>query len=372
MDLSKLADITFVSADVETVKEEIFSAYEKITGRTLADGDPVRLFLLTIANVIILQRNLINETGKMNLLRYATGDYLDHLGAFLGVGRTAATAARVTVEFTLSAARTQATVIPAGTRVTAGDQVFFATAEDVTIAAGELSGSGTAACTEAGETGNGYAAETLTTLVDPLPYIAAVTNTTESEGGAAEEDDETFRERIRIVPESFSVAGPSGAYEYWAKTASSLISDVYVTSPTPGEVEVRPLLTDGEIPGEEILETVLETLNDTSVRPLTDKVTVLAPEAAEYTLDVTYYIAKKNQAQAAAIRTAVNEAAETYVAWQKAVLGRDINPSELIARLVEAGAKRVEVASPAYTKLTGGEVAVCASSTVTYGGIEDE
>ncbi|MFD2089923.1 baseplate J/gp47 family protein [Brevibacillus brevis] len=48
----------------------------------------------------------------------------------------------------------------------------------------------------------------LNQLVDPLPFVQSVSNVTESGGGADEEDDDSYAERIRQAPESFSVAGP--------------------------------------------------------------------------------------------------------------------------------------------------------------------
>ena len=372
MELNSLPEIVFVDADKNKVEEAVLGEYESITGRTLARGDPVRLFLLTIANIIILQMNAINETGKQNLLRYAKGDNLDHLGAFMGVDRMPAAASRTTMKLTLSAVRDVSTVIPEGTRFTAGDNIFFALTADVLIPAGETEGEGEARCQTAGPVGNGYAAGALATLVDPVPYVAAVENTTVSEGGADEQDDDSYREDIHIAPESFSVAGPAGAYEYFAKRASALITDVSVTSPSPGEVEVRPLLEGGEIPGEELLDAVEGVLSADDVRPLTDHVTVLAPEKKEYAVKFTYYISRDNQAQAETIRQAVETAAADFQAWQKEKLGRDINPSELIARVVKAGAKRVEVESPVYTKLAGTQVAISTGCTEEYGGIEDE
>ena len=49
--LKSLPEIVFVDADAAKVESYILSEYEKITGRSLAKGDPVRLFLLTNAAV---------------------------------------------------------------------------------------------------------------------------------------------------------------------------------------------------------------------------------------------------------------------------------------------------------------------------------
>lgn len=369
--LKSLPEIVFVDADAKSVESTIISEYETITGRTLAKGDPIRLFLLTIANVIILLLNKINETGKQNLLRYASGANLDHIGALVGAERIPASAATTTIEVTLSAKLGTTTVIPKGTRFTAGDNVFFGLDETMLILSGDLTGTGRATCLDSGDIGNGYIPGQIKILVDPVPYVASVENTTLSEGGSEEQSDDSFREVIHEAPESFSVAGPDGAYKYHAKRASANISDVYVWSPEPGVVEVRPLLNGGIIPGEEILNKVLAVLDDKRIRPLTDKVTVQAPEQEEYVVKLSYYIDSEDAAYASAIQQAVNNAVDEYIDWQKAVLGRDINPSELIARVMAAGAKRVVVESPAFTVIANCNVAVCTECIVNLGGIED-
>ena len=60
----------------------------------------------------------------------------------------------------------------------------------------------------------------------------------ESDGGADKESDAAFYDRMRESMETFSTAGPLGAYEYFAKTASALIVDVKATSP---ELPRQPL-----------------------------------------------------------------------------------------------------------------------------------
>lgn len=168
MTLNDLQDVVFVDADRETVQAELIGLYTSVTGRTLAQGDPVRLFLLTIAEIIIQQREYINYTGKQNLLKYAAGNNLDHLGILVGVERLPASSAVTTVLFALSEKRAVSTVIPAGTRVTAGDNVFFAIGSDAVIPAGTLQLDVSAACTQTGEIGNGYLPGELSTLVDPV------------------------------------------------------------------------------------------------------------------------------------------------------------------------------------------------------------
>ena len=366
-----LPKIEFAAKDVSQIEADVITTYEAIAGRTLAPGDPVRLFLQAIAMLIAQQRLLIDYAAKQNLLAYASGDYLDHIGALVRTERIPAQPAVTTVRFTLSAAQPQAVIIPDGTRVTPNGQVFFAVQEDITVSAGSLQADVLAVCTAAGTVGNGWQVGQINQLVDPLPWISQVSNITVSSGGSDVEADDMYRQRIYEAPESFSVAGPEGAYKYWAKTASPLISDVAVYSPAPGEVSIRPLLKDGEIPSPDILNAVDAICNSKSLRPLTDQVIVAAPEVVNYNIEIEYFVDQDRSTEASAIQEAVTEAVNGYISWQKEKLGRDINPSELIARVMAAGAKRVIVTSPVYTQVEPYQVAITDTVNVTFGGLED-
>lgn len=371
MNLQNLADISFADRDTEAIESNVITIAEGILGRKLARADPLRLFLRGLEAIIIQQRELIDQSAKMNLLAYAVGDYLDHIGILVGCERLQATAANTTMRYTLSTMREQATLIPVGSRVTAGDGVYFATTEALSIPAGTLTGDVPATCTTAGGGGNDYAAGELDKIVDPLPFVDNVTNVTASEGGTDRESDDSYRLRIQQAPEKFSCAGSKGAYIFWTKTASALISDVAVISPEPCKVNVYPLLEGGELPGEEMLDIVSDTLNARTVRPLTDQVAVLAPTVKSYNVNLTYYIDADDATSAVAIQTAVQNAVSKFVAWQKEKLGRDINPTELYYRVREAGAKRAVISAPVFSVVAPSEVAIENTITVNFGGLED-
>lgn len=372
MKFSELPDIEFVSADEQEILSDIIKLYTEITGRTLAQGDPVRLFLCVIAAIILMLCNKINYTGKQNLLRYSAGANLDHLGILVGAERIGAKASVTTIKITLSEVRLVATNIPAGTRATAGDNVFFAIDQDVTVMAGEVDVDVTATCTVAGVLGNGYLPGEINKIVDPIPYVSSMVNITTTEGGSDVESDDSLREAIREAPEGFSVSGPVGEYIKIAKRASALIVDVSVISPEPGKVLITPLLVDGGIPGEEMLDIVKAACNDRSVRPLTDQVQVAAPEVVDYDLTLTYYVDRANEAKSVAIQSAVMKAVEDYIDWQKSKLGRDINPDELIILIKKAGAKRAVISAPIFQVVADNRVAIVKNVSVTFGGLENE
>jgi phage-related baseplate assembly protein len=365
-----LPDISFAQKTPQQIEADIVARFESITGIKLAPADPRRKFFQAIVYLLAQQRSLIDYSAKMNLLSYAEESYLDHLGTFTDTKRLSAQPATTTVRFHFSV--TQPQTIPAGTRVTAGDGLFFATNQPVEIQAGQTYVDAEVECTEAGTKGNDYLPGQINQLVDPLPWVQSVENITISEGGADKESDDAYAERIRHAPESFSVAGPEGAYEFYARSASPLIADVKVLSPSPGVVEIRPLLKEGDLPGQEILDKVLATCSPKNIRPLTDYVKVLAPDVVTFDLDVTYWISSSLAESETGLRTAVEKAVQAYVLWQKTKLGRDINPSELNRLMVNAGAKRVEIASPVYKKVEKHQVAIAANVTVNYGGLEDE
>ena len=372
MRLRDLPELSFAERSPAIIESNIVKTVEGLLSRKLARADPLRLFLCGVEAIIVQQRELIDQTAKMNLLAYATGDNLDHIGALVGTERIGAAPARTTLNLVLSAARETATSIPQGLRVTAGDGVMFALDTAVIIPKGETSSTGTATCTMVGDIGNGYAAGELDAIVDPQPFLASAANTTTTEGGADVESDAAYRERIHEAPEKFSTAGPALAYEYHAKAASALIADVSVDSPAPGEVDVYVLLKGGALPGEEILALVREKLNDRSIRPLTDKVSVRAPESIPYNVDVLYYIDRRDTTEAAQIQARAESAVQEFIAWQKERLGRDVNPTELYYCLRAAGVKRAEIKSPVFTTTNKKQVAVAESVKASFGGLEDE
>ena len=366
-------NISFVDTDTETLVNALIRSYERFTGRTLYPADPARLFILWIADIIIQERVNIDFSAKQNLPRYAEGEYLDSLAElFKDVYRLGPEAARTKIKFTLSMERDTATVIPAGTRLSAGEEIVFETAEPLIIPAGSLTGEVAAVCQTTGEIGNGFIPGQITKLVDIFPYFQKAENTTESAGGADWESDAAFYARIRESMETFSTAGPLGGYEYHAKSASALIVDVKATSPEPGEVDVRVLLAGGELPGEETLKAVSGVLNADKVRPLTDHVTVKAPETVTYNIDVTYYTQTGGALGPEAVAQNVTAAVAEYKRWQAAKMGRDVNPSYLVSLLMQTGAKRVEVRSPAFATVADNAVAVIGTTAVVNGGGESE
>lgn len=348
---------------------------EELTGYpvSLQPADESSLILNACAVYMFQGFQFVQRAGEQNMLGMSYGNALDQLGALAGVTRKDAQAAVCTLKFTLSEKRTSVTSIPQGTMASASGQVYFATTEYAEIPAGQLSVEVPAACTVTGEVGNGYTAGTITTMIDRIGYVESVTNVNATAGGADIESDESLADKIFLASSGFSVAGPTDAYAYFCKAHNSQIDDVYVDSPTPGSVVVYITMEGSKLPEEAVIEDLEEYLKDDQVRPLTDNVSVSAPQTVDYSVSVKYWINRSSAGQAAALQEDIEAAVQSYIEWQQAKIGRDINPDQLIQMMVAAGAKRVEITAPAFKSIQKTQIpAITDEATVTYGGVEDD
>jgi phage-related baseplate assembly protein len=365
-------DIKFVETDATYWEGLLIDAYENITQRPLYPADPERLLINLQTYASTLLAIAINETAKQNLLAFAKGQYLDALAEFYGVQRLPARKARTVLRFSLSEPLDFDVVIPAGTRVSAGGDLFFATLQEAKIRAGSLYVDVPAECSEAGTKGNSFSSGQIIDLMDTLSYITSVSNITISMYGADEEDDERFRERIRLSIERFTNAGSKQAYIYHTLSAHQDIEDVEVYSPASGQVKVIFTVKGGNIPNASMLALVRNYLASERVRPLTDQVLVSAPEVVYYDIDLTFYVNKKDAPRLSFIQSAVEKAVSNFIAWTKSKIGRDILPEELIRLVKQAGAYRVDLTLPAKEELTIEQIAHAQNVSIRYGGLIDD
>jgi len=377
-EILNLPDVSFIDdMQLEDVQMQMVrdyqDRYKAITGKdvVLDRADPMSLILYALSIQVYQALLYVDKTGKQDLLKYSYGAYLDNLAAMKGIAREQAKPSRAMIRFTLSGIRPSTVEIPEGTRVTNGE-VYFQTESHAEIPSGESSVDVTAECMTSGVVGNNLEVGEINILVDPVPYVAKVANTEPTTGGADIEDDDTLKDRIYIAPSKYSVAGPEESYRYWVKTYNSNISDVLIYSDDPVDVVIEFIMNDGELPSESMLLGVQKFLSDEQIRPLTDRVTVKAPETVEYKVDVKYFVNQSDLKKVDTIKTAVNAAVDDYIQWQRSKIGRDINPSQLIQQMVSAGAKRVEVTLPVFQVIGKANVAKLSSKTVTYGGLEDD
>lgn len=350
--------------------------YREITGKEpeLGAADPLNLLIKAFAAMEYQTMQYADTKGRMELLKTSTGEALDALGALVGVSRKEPTRATATERFTLSEARGTVTAIPAGTRVKTEDGKYFNTLDYAEIAAGDLYADVVVQAEEAGAGSAGLLAGAIKILVDPIPYIAGVSNTTESTGGLDTEDDDSLTRRIYLSPSVYSCAGPRDAYEYYAREWRGDVADVRTDSPQPNQVDIYFVIQDEEglrLPNPTELAEMKAYMSGESMRPLCDQVNCKAPEEVEYAISLTYWIGSSDQKSVSEIQSRVSAAVKEFQTWQRK-LGRDINPTELITRVREAGAKRVKLTAPADTVVEKNELPKCTGATADYGGLEDD
>ncbi|HAB23772.1 MAG: baseplate assembly protein [Pantoea sp.] len=200
--------------------------------------------------------------------------------------------------------------------------------------------------------------------------LRAADNSTLPPTAAVMESDDNFRMRIAAAFEGLSVAGPSGAYEYHAKSADGRIADVSATSPAPAEVVITVLSRegDGTAPAD-LLTIVANALNDEDVRPVADRVRVQAAAIVSYRVDATLFLYPGPEAEP--IRAAAEAKLLAFINAQSR-LGRDIRQSALYAALHVEGVQRVELAQPtADVVLDKTQAAWCSGFSITVGGSDE-
>lgn len=378
MNYDNYPDVSFINNETcEGVLTQMINDYQDMyeaeTGKSpvpLAKGNPNRLILEACALQIYQAMQFADFAGKMSLLSYAYGDYLDDLAALRGTERKTEEPAKCTLRFSIASPLASAVPIPGGCRVTNGNNVFFATDEYTEIPTGQTYVDVGATCTEAGAKGNGFVVGEINAIVNTLPYVVSVSNITETFGGADTESDEELKERIYDLGKGYSVAGSIDAYVYQTKEAMRGIGDVRVTSPSANVINITFTKDDGSLPSAAEIQAVSDYLSDKTIRPLGDSVNVAAPSTTTYDIDLTYYIAQSDNAVVATIQANVAKAVDEYNKWQTAKIGRDINPDYLTRLIMEAGAKRVVITDPSRTVVAEDVLPKTGTVTVNYGGTE--
>lgn len=361
----------FIDIDKDQIIDELVADYELATGKKLQPGQVEQLLINAFAYREYLLRTAIQQTAEQNLVSFANAPALDFLGELLGVFRLPPSFAGTVIRFTLVDGHNGLT-IPEGLRVQSLDgQAVFVTTEEKYVAQDVLTVDVKAQCNAEGLSGNGYAPDQVSVILDPQPYLTGATNLTETGGGANEESDEELRERIRLAPSQFSTAGPDGAYKFFAKSAHPSIIDVAVTSPLPGDVHIYPLLIGGESPSQDVIDAVYATCNDEKVRPLTDSVYVYPPLVENYNIEISLKLL--TDTVATPVINKVNANLQAYADKRKMTMGLDVVLSQIIGQASIDGVYSVEVISPASNIVVPPDThAVCGDITVNLTGYSDE
>jgi len=364
----------FVSIDPAAIEADLVKRYEEKSGKTLYPAQVERLFIDQVAYAKSLILAAIQHAGEQLLVRYSSAPILDYLGDLVSTPRLLAKAAGSPLLFSAPVSTT-ARLIPAGTRVTTADgKVAFTTDQDVSIPAGASQATVKATCETPGSSGNGWAVGQINTIPE-LPFDGlSVTNSDVTGGGADEESDDRYRERIILAPEAYTNAGSRGAYRYHALAVHQSIIDVAVlgpddpNGPAEGNVALYVLMEDG-LPSAEMLANVKAKVSGEKIRPLCDTVNTYAPAVVAWSIKarLTFFSSAERSVSLAAAQAA----AEAYAADRRAAFGRDVVPEQVIAALQVSGVYRAELEFPAFAVVQPHQWANCTGIELIDMGVTD-
>lgn len=176
------------------------------------------------------------------------------------------------------------------------------------------------------------------------------------------EEDEDYRLRIQLAPESWSVAGPGGAYEYWARAVAG-VRDVLALSPSPAVVSIYVAPVDLSAPATPDLLTAVDAeCSEETRRPIGDRVTVFASPIIAF--ERTAVLKILNGPGAAEVQAAA------LLSWEKmltdrAHIGTDIPVSVQYAALSVPGVQWVDLEGAASVPVAATEIARCTALTLS-------
>ena len=188
---------------------------------------------------------------------------------------------------------------------------------------------------------------------------------------AVMESDEALRLRAQSAFEGMSVAGPSAAYEYFARSANGKVADARATSPAPAEVVIAILSTDGDgTASPELLAAVTAAVNDEEVRPLGDRVTVRSADIVDYSIDAELFLYPGPESEP--IINAAMASLRSFLADNDKKIGRDVARSAISASLHVQGVQRVVLRSPSTDlQISDTQAARNIGYTVENGGTDE-
>ncbi|MBH3307975.1 baseplate J/gp47 family protein [Pseudomonas mosselii] len=180
------------------------------------------------------------------------------------------------------------------------------------------------------------------------------------------ESDDALRERVQLVYEGLTTAGPRNSYILHARNASGLVADATAESPSPAVVDVTVLSLEGNgAAGPALLAEVAVYLNDDDRRPVADRVNVRSAEVLNYRIDAVLHMSGTGPESEAVLA----ECERRLKAWinPRRRLGVEVARSAIDAQLHIGGVSRVEVPGWQDVRPSKAQAAWCTGVTVTRG-----
>lgn len=351
----------------KSILKEALKYHFELTGNQIDICSEEYYIYSTAAYMIELLAAAMEDEARQNFIRFAKGNRLDLKGEFYGQRgrRLTNNLAKTTIRCNTSIEVPNDIVIAKGTRFMSGNYIFQ-TSEDYMIPKGARYTDVIATIDTPGAIE--LAIGTINDIVDKYEYFESCTNITPVTGGRDAEYDYEYKERLKMIPESFTTAGSRRSYEYWTKQASVLVTDVYIDTPKPNYIDIYTL-NKHKLLSEEEKQKVYQFLTEADKKALNDQVSMKDPKINNFTLNIEYWVYENGKNNKTSLELNLKQALEEYV--DKYSLGEGINTQDYIeiAKNID-GVKRIKVITPEDVQGDPKTVNVCTQITLTYKGAE--
>lgn len=359
----------FKEFKAEEILKDALELHRDLTGEILPEANEKTYIYTTVAHLIETLGTAMNEECRQNFLRFALGERLDLKGEIYGEKgkRLAANKARTTIKCEISIPAPYEIIIAKGTRFIFKNYIFY-TEQDYKILTGETYVEVVAVCETAGAIEH-IPIEAIKDIVDKYELFEKCSNTTIPAGGRGRESDIEYRERLKLIPESFTSAGSARAYEYWIKKASNIVTDVFIDTPRPNYLDIY-VINGRELINSEEKAKIDAYIKQDSIKALNDQITIKDPIISNFTLNIDYWMYRDSKTSKESVEKNLNRVLTNFT--NKFNLGNSINTQDFIelCKSVE-GVRRVVIKSPADKTGDSKTLNKCTSISLTYKGSED-
>ncbi|MFM1711918.1 baseplate J/gp47 family protein [Aeromonas salmonicida] len=177
------------------------------------------------------------------------------------------------------------------------------------------------------------------------------------------EDDAALSLRALMAWDGLSVAGPTGAYEYFALSADGKVADAKGSSPAPAQALVTILSTEGNGTADAtLIAKVTAALNGENVRPVADRLTVQSAGIINYTINAQLHIDSQG-AEADVILQAASDSLAAFINPRRRI-GVEVPRSAIDAALHVQGVRKVDLIGWADITPSATQAAYCTGFTV--------
>lgn len=187
---------------------------------------------------------------------------------------------------------------------------------------------------------------------------------------AVYESDVDYRNRIQLSLDGYTTAGSKESYIFYGLSADGNVKDIQPVSPVPGAVTVYVLSRDGNgTASEELTAKVNAALNQDTIRPMTDQVTVQSAAIVNYSV-IAELVMLNGPDQSVVLQAAIN-ALNEYTESQRKI-GYDITLDGIYKALRQTGVQRVNLTTPiSHITIGNGQCGYCSSVNITIAGDTD-